>query len=124
MGFFPRSINPDKPQPSTTIPDDEFSQGMYQIVKEITQDLANNMTEFPTGGHFYWEFGIFGVIVLSAISALYITLCLRLFSHFGLFAIPLMVAAFKPWGYMDPKIWVSDLIIQIYQITLLIIFNY
>ena len=29
-----------------------------------------------------------------------------------------MVAVFKPWGYMDPKIWVSDIVIQIYQIIL------
>ena len=27
-----------------------------------------------------------------------------------------MIAVFKPWGYVDPKIWVSDIVMQFYQI--------
>jgi hypothetical protein len=43
---------------------------------------------------------------------------IRLFSRFGLAAIPLLLATFKPWGYMEPKIWISDAVMQVYQIIL------
>jgi len=59
-----------------------------------------------------------GVFFLSAISGIYIALCANWFSRFGIVALPLMIAIFKPWGYMDPKIWVSDIAMQIYQIIL------
>jgi hypothetical protein len=118
MGFLPRVINPDKPHPSTMNGDDIYSQGMYIIYREINGYNTNSMVEFPTGAHFYWEFGIIGVLTLSAISGLYVALCANFFSKLGLVAIPLMVAIFKPWGYVDPKIWVSDIAMQIYQIIL------
>ena len=118
MGFLPRSINPEKPIPNTIDPNDIYSQGMYLIYREIHGYDTYSMTEFPTGAHFYWEFGVLGVIFLSAISGLYVALCAHFFSKLGLVALPLMVAVFKPWGYMDPKIWVSDIVTQIYQIIL------
>jgi hypothetical protein len=118
MGFLPRSINPDKPIPSTLVPDDIYSQGMYIIQREIHGPSSRSMVEFPTGAHFYWEFGLIGVFILSAISGLYIALCAQYFSKLGFVAFPLIVAVFKPWGYVDPKIWVSDIAMQIYQILL------
>lgn len=119
LGFLPRSINPDKPHPSTLHGDDIYSQGMNIIHKEIHgYHLNYNMVEFPTGGHFYWEFGLLGVLILSAISGIYIAMCSYFFSKLGLLSLPLMVSVFKPWGFMDPKIWVSDIILQLYQIIL------
>jgi hypothetical protein len=118
MGFLPRVVNPDKPHPSTLFGDDIYSQGMHIIYREIHGYNTFNMVEFPTGAHFYWEFGIIGVLILSAISGLYVALCANFFSKLGLVAIPLMVAIFKPWGYVDPKIWVSDIAMQVYQIIL------
>jgi hypothetical protein len=118
MGALPRVVYPDKPHPSTLIGDDIYSQGMYIIYREIHGYNTYSMVEFPTGAHFYWEFGIIGVLTLSAISGLYVALCANFFSKLGLVAIPLMVAIFKPWGYVDPKIWVSDIAMQIYQIIL------
>lgn len=118
MGFLPRSINPDKPHPSTSYGDDIYSQGMYLIYREIYGYDTFSMIEFPTGAHSYWEFGIIGVLVLSAISGLYVALCAHSFCKLGLVVLPLMVAVFKPWGYVDPKIWVSDIAMQIYQIIL------
>jgi hypothetical protein len=119
MGFLPRSINPDKPIPSTLDADDIYSMGMYIIFREVYGYNNNySMVEFPTGAHFYWEFGVLGVLVLSAISGLYVSLCAYFFSKFGMVALPLMVAVFKPWGYVDPKIWVSDIALQLYQIIL------
>lgn len=118
MGFLPRFINPDKPIPSTLEPDDIYSQGMYLIYREIYGYDSYSMSEFPTGAHFYWEFGVIGVLLLSMLSACYVGVSIRIFSNFGLASIPLTMALFKPWGYMDPKIWISDAILQIYQITI------
>jgi len=118
MGFLPRSLNPDKPIPSTLDGHDIYSQGMYIISREIYGYGTYNMVEFPTGGHFYWEFGFSGVLFLSTISGMYIGLCAYFFSKLGIVVIPLMIAVFKPWGYVDPKIWVSDIALQIYQIIL------
>ncbi len=122
MGFLPRSINPDKPHPSTMYSHDLYSQGMYIIYREIYGYYTYSMVEFPTGAHFYWEFGLAGVLVLSAISGLYIAFCAYFFSKLGIVALPLMVTVFKPWGYVDPKIWVSDIAMQLYQIILPLIF--
>jgi hypothetical protein len=118
LGFLPRSINPDKPIPSTLIADDIYSQGMYMAYRDIHGYDTFSMVEFPTGGHFYWEFGLFGVIFLSVISAVYIGVTSPLLSRLGPVSIPLVVAIFKPWGFMDPKIWISEAILQIYQIIL------
>ncbi len=118
MGFLPRSINPEKPHPSTLYADDVYSQGMYLIYREIHGYNTYSMVEFPTGGHHYWEFGIIGVILLSAISGVYIAVCTRWFSSFGIVSIPLLVVVFKPWGFNDPKIWVSEIPLQIYQIII------
>lgn len=124
MGFLPRFINEEKPIPSTVVPDDIYSMGMYLIYRETHGYDTYSMTEFPTGSHFYWEFGIIGVLVLSAVSSLYIFLCVWGYSKMGLAGLAMLIASFKPWGYMDPKIWVSDAIIQIYQIVIPVIFLY
>ena len=118
LGFLPRSISPNKPIPSTLDGDDYYSQGMFLIYHETFGEGSASMVEFSTGGHAYWEFGWLGVFVLSIISGVYIGLCLYYFQKLSFLAIPLHVATFKPWGYVDPKIWVSDIIMQIYQLIL------
>ena len=121
MGFMPRSLNENKPHPSALNANDQYSLGMYLIMGRLygTETL---MVEFPTGAHFYWEFGILGIIILSIISGLYIGLCIRFLTYKGLIAIPLIFATFKPFGYVDPKIWVSDIVMQLYQLILPLIF--
>jgi hypothetical protein len=126
LGFLPRSIDPQKPHPSTLDGQDFFSQGMYLIMAKVKGN-PTSMVEFPTGCHFYWEFGTIGVILLSLISGFYIGTCYIFFNKFGLIGIPLMLATFKPWGYVDPKIWVSDIALQLYQIIIpfiIIVFFY
>ena len=118
MGYLPRSLDPEKPQPNTLHGDDIYSQGMYIIYGEIYGWDSTSMVEFPTGAHFYWEFGILGVLVLSVLSGIYVALCAQYFSKLGVVALPLLMAVFKPWGYVDPKIWISDVAMQIYQIIL------
>jgi len=118
LGFIPRSMNPSKPHPSTVRGDDFYSSGMYLIWREVHGYDTFSMVEFPTGAHFYWEFGVLGIVVLSLLSGMYIGMCARGFSRLGILAVPLLVAVFKPWGYVDPKIWLSDAIMQVYQIIL------
>jgi hypothetical protein len=117
-GFLPRSINPNKPHPSTLDGSDIFSQGMYMIYREIYGYDSFSMVEFSTGGHAYWELGWLGVVVLPFISGLYIGLCACYFQYFGLASSALLMSVFKPFGHVDPKIWVSDIAIQIYQIII------
>jgi len=117
-GFLPRAIMADKPYPSTLVGDDLYSQGMYLIMDEIYHENAHNMVEFPTGAHFYWEFGIIGVIILSLISGAYVATCARLFSNLGLVSIPLTISTFKLWGFNDPKIWVSEIALQLHHLII------
>jgi len=122
QGIIPRSIMPDKPHPSTLDGDDIYSQGMYIIYREIHGYNNVNMVEFPTGAHFYWEFGYLGVILFSILSGLYIAISTHFYSKLGIISIPLTIILFKPWGYMEPKIWISDAVMQVYQIALPLIF--
>jgi len=121
LGFMPRSLNQNKPYPSAIDANDQFSLGMYLIMGKLygTETL---MVEFPTGAHFFWEFGFLGVVLLSIISGAYIGICSKFLSSKGLISIPLLFATFKPFGYVDPKIWVSDIAMQIYQLVLPAIF--
>lgn len=117
-GFLPRSINPEKPIPNSLDKDDIYSQGMYIIYREINGYNTSSMSEFPTGAHFYWEFGYLGVIILSLISGIYVAVTTSFFAKLGIAAVPLTISIFKPWGFVEPKIWVSDIALQSYQIIL------
>ena len=114
----PRYFSPEKPIPSTVDPEDIYTQGMYVISRETHGYDTFSMVEFPSGGHYYWELGYIGVLFFSILSGIYTTLCLAFFKRFGLMAFSLTLAIMKPWGYMEPKIWLSDAIMQIYQIII------
>jgi len=118
LGFLPRSLNDRKPIPSTVDPENIYSQGMYLIYRETYGYNTFSMVEFSSGGHAYWEFGILGVIVLPLIAGVYIALCAYYFQYFGVASLALIMVVFKPFGYVDPKIWVSDIVMQLYQIIL------
>jgi hypothetical protein len=118
LGFFPRSIYPEKPYPSTRNGSDYYSQGMYLIHSEARGFYTGSMVEFATGAHAYWEFGWLGVVLLSTISGAYIGLCAYYFQRLGVLSLVFMMIVFKPLGYMEPKIWVSDIVVQIYQIII------
>ena len=117
-GFLPRSIDPDKPIPSTVDGSDIYTQGMYFIYREVYGYDTYSMTEFSSGGHAYWELGLLGVILLPLVSGVYIGLCAYHFQRLGIISLALMMAIFKPFGYVDPKIWVSDVALQLYQLIL------
>jgi len=105
----------EKPWPGS-IDDDRYGSGMYIIHRKILDTY--NMSEFSTGMHAYWEFGLAGVLAYSLIAGLYTSFCMALFSRFGLTGLALMALSFKPWGYNEPKIWMAELMLQIVQIIL------
>ena len=118
LGFLPRYLAPDKPHPSTLYPNDIYSQGMYLIYKETYGYDTGSMVEPNSGAHAYWEFGWLGVAILPFLTASYIALFSYYSQYFGIASLPLIMATFKPFGYVDPKIWFSDVIMQLYQICL------
>jgi hypothetical protein len=110
----PRSVMPDKPVPSSR-DGDLYSMGMYKTYAEIT-GIETTMVEFSTAAHAYWELGLLGVILFSMIPAIFIYYSILLFRQFGVLGLPLLVVVFKPWGYNDPKIWVSEIFLQLSQV--------
>ncbi|MCI5217804.1 MAG: hypothetical protein D3914_01085 [Candidatus Electrothrix sp. LOE2] len=116
QGIIPRYFWPDKPEPSS-VNGDIHSMGMYLMMNEITGQWWN-MCEFPEGLHAYWEFGFLGIVILSIIPAAYVVFVANYFSRFGFLSIPFLLITFKPWGYTSPKLWVSEIIFQIYSIII------
>ncbi len=113
----PRSIMPDKPVPCSAN-GDLYSMGMYLCVSEIVHD-SYSMVEFSTAAHSYWEIGVLGLLLYSAIPAFYIFFSIKFFRKFDLLGPCFFFSVLKPWGYNDPKIWVSEIIMQIPQIILI-----
>jgi hypothetical protein len=116
-GFIPRASNANKPHSSALNGNYHCSQGMYQIMREFDGNNSISMVEFSSGVHAYWELGLPGVLILPFISGVYIMFFARLVQNLNFAAIPLIMLTFKPFGYVDPKIWVSDIISQIYQVV-------
>lgn len=112
----PRVYMPDKPVPCSA-DGDLYSMGMYKTQAEIT-NIDTNMVEFSTAAHAYWELYGLGVILYSIIPAFYVFFSIKLFRKLGLLGLPLFVCVFKPWGYNDPKIWVSEIMLQMSQIII------
>lgn len=112
----PRSLMEDKPVPCS-VDGDLYSMGMYKTQAEITH-IDTNMVEFSTAAHAYWELHIFGLILFSIIPAIYVFLSIKLFRQFALLAPCFLMVVFKPWGYNDPKIWVSEIFLQLSQVII------
>jgi hypothetical protein len=111
----PRRFFPDKPWP-TSRDGDQYSAGMYLILTELSEFENYSMTEFLSGPHAYWEFGWIGVIVLSAMTAAYSKLVLAIGRRIACAGPPIVVCLFKPWGYNNPRLWVSDAIVEVTQV--------
>jgi len=111
----PRRFFPDKPWP-TSLRGDQYSAGMYLCVSEFTPFQNFTMTEFLTGSHAYWEFGWAGVFGLSLAGGLVLAFIAGLLCRMGLAGPAMVFLFFKPWGYNNPKLWFSDLMLEIVQI--------
>ena len=109
----PRTFFPKKPIPGS-IGEDKYSMGGYLIMSDLRGQWWN-MTEFLTSAHAYWEFGILGLIIITIISVLYISMIARYLLKLHVLGIPIMLLFFKPWGYNEPKIWLYEIPLQIFQ---------
>jgi len=117
VGIIPRSVWPNKPHPSTLDGNDLYSQGMYKIYSASVNKYSTNMVEFSSGGHMFWELGIIGVLFFPIVSALFVSLIISFFkAKTNYIGLAMLISSFKPWGFMEPKIWLSDIPLQIYQI--------
>lgn len=112
----PRRFFPDKPAP-TSLTGDQFTMGMYLCVTEFTAFQNYSMTEFLTGAHAYWEFGWVGVVGISLVGGMLLALIASLLCRMGLAGPGMIFFFFKPWGYNNPKLWFSDLMLEIVQIA-------
>lgn len=115
LGVLPRSFNPEKPHPSTLDGDDIYSQGMYLTVRELT-GITTNMAEFSVGAQSYWEIGTSGLFVYASFSSFIVTLFLWFYRKLGtLCAFTLLIVLSKPFGYVEVKVWPSELIFHFYS---------
>jgi hypothetical protein len=112
----PRRFFPDKPWP-TSLNGDPLSTGMFMCVSEFTAFENFSMTEFLTGAHAYWEFGWAGVLGISLVGGMLLALIAGLLCKMGLAGPGMIFFFFKPWGYNNPKLWFSDLMLEIVQIA-------
>ena len=111
----PRRFFPEKPEPGS-IDGTRRGMGMH-IIQDVMRGEWWNMSDFFTGLHAYWELGMFGVVVFSFFSALFISFCANYFARFSLAGLPLMmVMLFPQWN--EPKLWISQIILQIFHILL------
>ena len=115
VGIIPRSLWKDKPVPSTYTGTDLKDQAMYLIYEESMGRPSSSMVEFSVAGHYFWELNVFGVIVLAVVSGLYSKIVL-ISTNDNIIGLSAIISTMKPWGFMDPKIWISDIPLQIYQV--------
>lgn len=118
----PRFLMPEKPVPCSS-EGDLYSMGMYMGSAKVT-GIPTNMCEFSTATHAYWEIGILGVILFSVIPAYYVFYSILFFRRFKILAPCFFMAIFKVWGYNDPKIWISEIVLDMIQIILISYLSY
>ncbi len=113
--FLPRQLlNSDKPFPGS-VNGDEKTMGMYVCINEVTG--GSNMSDFFVGGHFFWEFGLLGVIILSSLSAFYNIVIIFISRKLGYFGVALLILSFKPFWILS-KLWTSEIFIMIPTVIL------
>ena len=102
----PRRFFPDKPLLGSA-DGTKDGRGMY-IIHRVLENTGN-MSEFCTGLHSYWEFGVPGVVALSLFSGLCVALLINFQISLGIFGVPLLMIMMKP-PWLEPKLWTSELI--------------
>ena len=117
--LIPRKYSPDKPQQGSFDGTKE-GMGMY-IVQSTMRGASWNMSDFFTGVHAYWELGLPGVFLFSALSGIFIALCIGYFGKFGLAGLPLMMIVLKP-PWLEPKLWIAETIADFFHTLLPLIF--
>lgn len=117
--MLPRRYFPEKPLLGSI---DGTREGMGMHVTHIVlEGRPNVMSEFYTGLHAYWELNFFGVMILSAISGFFISVCIIYFGRIGIFGLPLLMVVLKP-PWLEPKLWISELIADTFHMIVPLLF--
>jgi len=111
----PRLFFPDKPEPGS-VDGTRQTIGVHAIQGEIRGN-PYCMCEYFTGLHAYWELGPLGLVLFSALAGVYIRTLASTLRRLGIAALPVLDLFFKPW-WMEPKLWMSEIVIQIVQYIL------
>ena len=109
--LFPRAyFNLDKPYPDS-YNGEEYGMGMYVCVDEVDHKVY--MTDFYASSHYYWQFGIFGVIFFTLLSTIYIFIILYISRkmHY-IMQILFIIFSLKPY-YFIPQFTISDIILML-----------
>jgi len=110
----PRRFFPDKPEPGSV---DGSRDGMGMYIIHRVMEGNGNMSEFFTGVHAYWELGITGVLILSALSGSIIGLATMAFHRFGPAGLPMMMIMLKP-PWLEPKLWIAEAVSHVVHFIL------
>jgi len=114
----PRSWYEEKPIPGS-VDGSELGLGMRLMHKEIRGTIWN-MSGFFTALHSYWEFGFFGVFVISLLIGVYSSILLKIVSGMPYMGLPLIVSLYDTWWQM-PKLWISEAVLQLTTIFIPIV---
>lgn len=123
--FLPREIVGENKPVSGSVDGTEQGMGMYSSYKEITGS-DSVMSDFYVSGHYYWQFGFLGVVVLSALASIYTFFVLLFVNKYFYVGHALWLVSFKPF-WLLPKLWFSEIIIMcstIFLPTLFVIFMF
>lgn len=115
MYILPRSMITNKPIPGS-IDGTELGVGMRLMHREIEGTLWN-MSGFFTGLHYYWEFGMLGMIIYSLISGCYSATLLLYAIKSRFLGLPLMIIMHDTWWAM-PKLWISEIVVHFFNVLL------
>lgn len=109
--FAPRAFfNSDKPYPDS-YNGEEYGMGMYVCVDEVDHKIY--MTDFYASSHYYWQFGLIGVIFFSIISTFYIMFIFLLSRKMhSIIKLLFIIFALKPF-YFIPQFTFSDIILML-----------
>ncbi len=109
--FFPRAFSNEKKPYPDSYNGEINGMGMYVCANEI--DGQVNMTDFYSSSHYYWQYGFFGVLLFSFLSAFYIILILFVTNRKNIIIkIFIILYALKPY-YFIPQFTLSDIVLML-----------
>ena len=118
--FLPRQIVGENKPVSGSVDGTKQTMGIYASYYEIA-GVRGVMTDFYVSSHYYWQFGIIGVLVFSFLASIYSFLFLNFILRLNLLGYVFWIVSFKPY-YFLPKLWFSEIIIMLSTIILPTIF--
>lgn len=111
----PRRFFPDKPEPGSA--DGTLEGTGMHMIQGVMRGEPWNMSDFFSGVHAYWEFGLLGLVFCSFVSGAFIGFWTHFCGRLGSAALPFMMITMQPW-WLEPKLWLSQLILHSIHVLL------